>query len=345
MNKDRAYYVRWAYELSSREDFTIKEGLWFPAYYDGLRVRSAIFDVIYNEEDAILKLYDDPRPTFEVTALKQFNQHNKSKILVAPKFFKGKGLSSRKGWLLMEKIPEGHYPFSQPVAKDERERLIDLFFEYRRNCPDSANRPLSLVEQLSASEFHCFRINRWLALANEEENKRLQTGKSMVLEPEEFIPRFKIALSYIKKRFFECEMLWSDKGLFQPSDIFSAPEKDICYLNDFCRSAMYPEGYEMSSLIWSDWMISANYHMSDKDWQKGLDEWIELFCEKVKKTEVFLPEFKDGLDRFRTLMKACLIERALGSTLADITANTKMPDEEKRARLKNMYRLIDEIAS
>ena len=281
MNKK--YYCQWAFKLASEEDFTIKDGLWFPTFYDGQYVRSAIFSVIYKDEDAILKLYHDPRPTREVTAMMQFCQHNKSKWLLAPKLYKGKSISPHAGWMLMEKIPEGHYPFSQPVAKDERERLIDLFFEYRRNCPDSANRPLSLVEQLPAYEFRCFWIDKWLALANEEEDKRLAAAKSAILEPAEFIPRYKKAMEFIKQGFIGRKMLWSVKGLFQPSDIFTANGEDICYLSDFCRSSMYPEGYEIASLVWADWMISANWHMSYKDWFAGLNEWIDLICENVEK--------------------------------------------------------------
>jgi hypothetical protein len=38
---------------------------------------------------------------------------------------------------------------------------------------------------------------------------------------------------------------------------------------------MYPEGYELGFIIWADWLMSADWKLSYKEWKEGIVEWIE----------------------------------------------------------------------
>ena len=149
----------WGEEIAKENNFVIDEKIYQGEYYTADKIRNIIFSGSYKNKPAVLKIYDDPRLTDEPISLENFNKQNKSKILKAPELYDHQIVSLQKGWLIMEKLPEGDF-FQSPLNKDEKKEFLNVYLEYRRNFPTTPSRKFALVENLSASKFHLFRINQ-----------------------------------------------------------------------------------------------------------------------------------------------------------------------------------------
>lgn len=325
----------WGEKIANENNFLIDKKIYQGEYYSSGKIRNVIFSGVYKNNPAVLKIYDDPRLSDESASLKKFNKQNKSKILIAPKLFACQKISVYKGWLIMEKLSNGKF-FQPPLNKKGKEDFLNIYLEYRRNFPTMPFRKLTLAENLPANKFHLFRINRWLELANNKEAEQVIVKNNQpILIPDEFIPRFEKGCKIIDKEFQKRKMIWCH-GHFKPKEIFKVKDKKQYYLTDFAHSKMYPEGYELSFIIWADCLMGENYHKKYSEWKKGIDEWTAMF---EKLNEDYLK-----IDNFSALMKTGLIERILGTILADITA-TDRPRKEKKERIELLYQLFDELTN
>jgi len=314
-----------AKQISVAHGFKIHKKI-YEAFYYSFNQRNVIYSGLYKNRPAVLKIYDDPRMTDESISLKNFNKVNKSKILKSPALYKYKIISPNKGWLIMEKLPDGGSFLKSPLNCHERKDFLNAYLEYKKNFPKKPSRNLSLVEKMPANKFHIFRINRWLELATVKEFQR----KKPILEIKEFFPRFAKAIELIDKEFANRKMEWLH-GHFKPKEIYRAG--DVYYLTDFAHSKMYPEGYEFSFMVWADYFMTGNWKLNYKDWKKGIDDWIEDLRAVADKLKI-----KD----YDSLIEAALTERAIGTILADICASDK-PRTENVKRIKLLYNLIDEL--
>jgi len=322
----------WAKEISIKTGFVSKKEIRRAYYYATDRLRSLILAGQYKNKPAILKIYDDPRISEEPLAQIKFNQQNKSKILRAPQVYKYEMVSPQNGWLIMEEIPKTAVSFKRPLKPEQRKEFIKVYLEYRENFPVRPNRRLNLTETLPSHKFHTFRIARWFQLANDKEAEIALANKKTFIDPKKFIPKYIKGLSIIDKEFKNRKMVWSH-GLFNPTKIFKDQTKGIYYLLDFGHNKMYPQGYELSFIIWADWLIEANWRMKYPDWKKGIDQWLGKLEPVAKKLR---------MENFQSLMRASLVERCLGTILADIGA-TDRPRKEKEKRIALLYKLLDEI--
>jgi hypothetical protein len=330
--KNKTHLHIWAEKIIKKTGFVFKKEISRGYYYTKDKIRSLIIGGLYKNKPAVFKIYDDPRLTDEPIAVKNFNKSNKSKIIKAPKVYKYEVVSPKKGWFIMEKMPEGSKDFKRPIKPEDRKLFAKLYLEYRKNFSAKPARSLTLSENLPAHQFHIFRINRWFQLANNKEAERVMSGQKPILNPREFIPRFEKGLDLIRQEFKQRKMVWCH-GHFNPAEIFKHPKENIYYLTDFMHSKMYPEGYELSFIIWSDWIMHADCRMSYLEWKKGIDSWVLEFKPIVKKLKV---------KRFNSLMRASLVERSIGAILADICA-TDGPRQEKIKRINLIYKLLDNL--
>jgi len=319
-----------AKEIAKETNFILGKEIYRGTYYSANNIRNLIFTGKYKNKPAVLKIYDDPRLTDEPVSQITFNRLNKSRILTAPKVYAHKIISPKEGWLIMEKLPEDGAFFTQPV-KDKKE-FADLYLEYRMSFPLKSTRPLVLAENLPADEFHIFRISRWLELANAKESSAILIGEKPLLDPNKFIPRFKTALSVIRKEFKKRKMIWCH-GHFKPHELFKTADRKMYYLTDFAHSKMYPEGYEFGFIIWADWLMYADWKLSYSEWKRGVKDWLGVLRPIARKI---------GIKDFNNLMKASLFERIIGMILADICASER-PVGEKRKRIDLAYHLLDDI--
>jgi hypothetical protein len=322
----------WSKQIIKKTNFKPKKEIKRAEYYAFGKTRVLIFTGQYKNKPAVLKIYDDPRISEEPLAQIKFNQQNKSKILRAPEVYKHEIASPQKGWLIMEKIPETAISFKRPLKPEQRKEFLEIYLEYRKNFPIKANRPLNLSENLPADKFHLFRIARWFQLANDKEAEIIISGQKPVLDPKEFIPRYIKGLSLIEKEFKKRKMIWSH-GLFNPTKIFKDKSQNKYYLIDFGHNKMYPEGYELAFIIWADWFLETDWRMKYSDWKNGIDQWL-LELKPIAK------ELK--LRNFQSLIKVGLVERCLGTILADICATDRLR-KEKEKRIALLYRFLDKL--
>lgn len=312
--------------------FKIDKEIYRGAYYTKENLRNIIYTGFYKDKPAILKFYNDFRITDEPVSLNAFLRHNKSKILVAPKLYKNKIISAHTGWFIAEKISDNYKKYDTPLSSKEREKFLNIFLEYRKNFPVKPTRKLFLTEKLSADNFHIFRINRWLELAQKKEADRLVNNKKIFLD-KEFLEIFEKAVLEIRKEFKNRKMIWCH-GHLKPHEVFTNKERSKYYLIDFAHTAMFPEGYELAFIVWSDYLMASDkWNMLYRNWKKGIDSWI-MDIEKIAK--------RLNLKNHKRLIKVSLIERLVGAVLADITASDR-PDEEKKKGISLMVKLLKDL--
>lgn len=320
----------WAKKIAKENGFQISKSIYKGTYYTKDKVRNAIYTGTYKKKDSVLKVYDDPRITYEPISLKLFHQKNKSKLLTAPKLYKYKIFDPHTGWFIIEKLPPSGKFFNQPMKELERKEFLNVYIEYRKNFPTKPTRPLMLAENLTAADFHVFRISRWLELANKKEEAVPDSKR--VLDAKIFIPFYARGLKLIRREFSKRKMVWSH-GHFKPHEIYCLPQSKKYYLIDFAHTHLFPEGYEFGFIIWADHLMSANVNLKYSEWKKGVYTWIEDIRPVAKKLKI---------QRYNNLIRASLVERILGMILADITSSDK-PKLQKQKFLRHLFRLLEEL--
>lgn len=328
--------LEWAQQIIKNSGFLKPELIYGAKQYTG-DVRNLIYCGLFKGKPAVLKIYHEPRRVSEASSLEYFNRANKSKKLIAPEVFESHEETPFKGWYIMEKFPEDAYSLAEkhyPNSMDSqtRQEFIDIFLEYQKHFPKKSFRPLLISEKLPADEFHIIRIHRWFEMANEKEIESQLKGNETVLNTKIFFPLYFRAQELIKKEFKNRRMIWSH-GHFKPKEIFYSPSKNIYYLTDFAHTYFYPEGYELGFIIWSDWLMTGDWKLPYAEWEKGVGSWIKDLVPVAKKLKYKNPE---------RLIKASLVERILGTILADVTASDKLR-EEKLARLNYLFKLLKEL--
>jgi len=320
----------WAEDMATKNGFILDRFIYSGEYYTSGNVRSVILSGIYQGQQTVFKAYDDPRLSDEPLSLKRFNENNTSKFLIAPKLYAYELISSKKGWFIMEKLPDNGSFFQSPLNKQLRQDFIKAFLEYRNNFPYEPTRDLSLAENLPSNEFHVHRINGWFRLANDKEEEMLSQGKARLLDIQEFIPNYIKALDKIREDFKGRKMIWCH-GHAKPQEFYQSGE--LTYLTDFAHTKLYPEGYELAFVIWADYLMAGDYKLNYQEWRKGIFAWVDDFEKVAEKLKIV---------NYREFIKTCILERVLGTILADVCTSDR-PREEKEARLNLLNQLLDEL--
>lgn len=323
---------QWAKKIAQQEKFKIKKELKRSFYYTADKLRSIVFEGEYKGKEVVLKAHDDPRITNETIGLQVFGKTNKSKILTAPKLYASFDVSPKKGWVIMEKLPEKGNFLSRPLPEDQRAGFLRLFLEYRANFPQKASGYISLAENLPADKFHLLRIARWFQLANDKEAERRIKDEKQILNPKKFIPYYQKGTEIIAQEFSGRKMIFCH-GHFNPAEVFYANKEKKYFLTDFAHTHFFPEGYELAFIIWSDWIMNADWKKSFSEWKKGIEAWLK----EIEKINKILK-----IKKLKTLMRAALVERCLGTLLADICASDR-PRKEQEARRDLVYKFLDEL--
>jgi hypothetical protein len=324
-------FQAWAKDIAQKTGFQLGERLYRGTYYRADVVRDMIFEGVWQGRPAVLKLYDDPRLSNEGAALQAFHENNKSAWLTAPALYAFEAVSAKRGWLVMERLPEPGSFFQSPLSLAEKKVFFDVYREYRRHFSLEATRPLTLVEQLPAGEFHRTRIAQWFRLANDREAERVAAGEEKVLFASEILPLYTQAMEVIRTEFDRRRMVWCH-GHVKPKEIYRTLD-GRWYLTDFAHTNLYPEGYELAFIIWADQLMVADWRLSYAEWRRGIDEWLEVFRADAAAAST---------QSFEGLMRASLLERCLGTILADLAAADR-PREEQEGRLKHLTRFIRDL--
>lgn len=292
--------------------------------------RNVIFRGVYQGKLAVLKVYDDHRINNEPQAQELFLQANQSSALKAPQVYAWKIESIHRGWLIMEELTGGRF-LDPPLNGPDKDRFLRAFVEYTQNFPAEPTRPLSLPEQLGAADYHTYRINRWLGMAAEIDADRVDKGKPPLLDPGRLRGKFTVAINLIRTYYDDQPMRWGH-GHVKPQDVYWKSDSEI-YLTDFGHTKMHPAGYEAAFVIWADWFTHGDCTLPYSDWRQGVVDWLDRFREH--RTELRLEDFDE-------LLRISLVERTLGTILADLTAH-KWKEAERRQRYDLMFNLLDEL--
>jgi hypothetical protein len=328
---ERTHLHDLADEIVKKTGFKLEEEIYRAGYYSPNKIRNIIFAGQFDNKPAVLKIYDDPRLSDEAISQITFNKVNKSAKLRALEVYTHEMISPQKGWLIMEKLPEGSKAFSTPLA--DRRKFAELYYEYRINFPTEPTRPLVLAERLPASEYNAFRISRWLEITTIKDAELVMSGREELFKAEDLIPRYVKAQELIRKEHKDRKMVWCH-GHFKPQELFDSPNNDSYFLTDFAHTKLYPEGHELAFIIWADWLMSSGYSLPYSEWKKGIEGWIKELDPIAKKL---------GIKNYESLIIANIVERTLGTLLADISGNGEWTIEEKKLRIKMLYNLLDDL--
>jgi len=320
----------WAEEVARQDGFKIDKLLYQGVFYTADKIRNLVYSGEYEGKTAVLKVYDDPRLSDEPRSHQAFLDNNASKILTAPALYRSQQISPKKGWLIMERLPSVGEFFKSPLNSDDRKEFLEVYFEYRKHFPAKPSRELLLREQLPSDRLHVFRIAAWFRLAQDCEALRIMAEKDPILKSGEFIPHYLSALAFIEKVFKDVPMQWSH-GHFKPQEIYKTPGK--YYLTDFAHCTMYPVGYELGFMVWADFLMRADYDKDYDSWKHGLESWIDDLNSTAEKL---------GIKNHELIIRGSIVERIIGTILADITASDKS-DEEKLHKITYLYRLLSEL--
>ncbi|MDP4000540.1 MAG: phosphotransferase [bacterium] len=302
-------------------------------YESGGGNRNAIYEGEYEGNPAVLKIYRDHRINDEPRSLERFHEENTSGVISAPKLYASEIIDHHAGWLIMERLEGGSF-LQSPLGDEDREKFVDILAEYHERCQWSPTRPLTVVEQLPANEYHRYRISRWLRMAVETDTARQCEGREPLLTSEAFIPRFERGLDLIDRTFKDATMTWGH-GHIKPKDVYIAGSK--IYLTDFGHTKMHPPGYEPAFAVWSDVLMEGDWQDVDLEAFSGrVAQWKALFEKRAKAL---------GMEQFDELWRASLTERCLGFLTADIAAKLDRPDEVLAVRRDLTYRLLDELGA
>lgn len=303
--------------------------LLYSARHYGRQYRNAIYNGTFRGKSAVLKLYDEPQPTDEPRALAAYNHSKRNPILHAPNLYASGIVSPTRGWLIMERLASAGHFLPSPLSPAGRAEFLRVFVAYRKSFPTKPHRPLTLLEQLPAHEYHTVRISRWLQLAVDTEIAR--PLRQQALNSKEFAPLYEAALVLLRKEFKTRKMLWCH-GHVKPKEIFQCTDGTYA-LTDFAHTRMYPEGYELAFIIWADWLLLGNWRLPYSQWKRPIREWLAL----IQPIAVQL-----GYRRVDALLHASLVERTLGTILADVES-LDLLYAERRGRLKHLFRFLREL--
>jgi len=146
------------------------------------------------------------------------------------------------------------------------------------------------------------------------------------------VPYFNKSIKILHEQFSREKMIWGN-GHFKPHEIYSSPQKHNYYLIDFGHTTMYPESYELSYIVWSDWLMSADWNLPYKKWRKGVYGWIKQFKQKEKELK---------MKNIETAVRAGLIEMTIRAILIDVAYVSKNKKEVTK-RLSLLYKLLNEL--
>ena len=322
--------LQWAKEVAEERKITLGEILYSPAPNHGEDFRNVIFDATWNNQPAVLKMYDDHRLIHESESLVSFHKRNTCATLTAPKLFDSGIIDHRRGWVLMERMPNDSQRFSVPMSDNDREKFLDIFVDYRTHFPTTPDRPLNAIEQLSSAEFQKLRLHRWYERAALADVERKRKGQPETLPVSELLPLYYSAMNIVSTGFANRPMIWCH-GHFKPQEVFIINGRP--YITDFGHMSMFPEGYELGFIIWADYLTTPSRTVLAAEWIAGLESWIEAMITMAKKLHYQEPE---------QLVRASVVERLLGTILADVCAR-EFPLGEIKNRLVMLMPALEKL--
>jgi hypothetical protein len=312
----------------------LKEGV----YYDSSHVRDFVIKGVFGDSEAVLKCWIDPRPVFEPTMLIEMSHIFEGTRFRTPKVLSYEMETLFKGWMITEYVKVGNFDRfpSHLSSSDQRRCFLEIYNEYRESFPSVSplNPAMHLpIESCNAGVFHSMRISRWYGLAQEYCLKHSDENYFTIFDLNKF---FEKAFDKIYNYFLSVPMQWSH-GHFKPDELLISKNTSEIYLFDFAHVKHYPLGYELAFIIWSDACMSMDAWLLDYD---AWDEYVETWIHDVANFSLL-----EGWERddFLCLLHISMLERLVGTLMADVISTDMLQVAEKKRRIEYLLRLGNQL--
>ncbi len=302
-------------------------------------LRNRIYDGFFDGKPAVLKIYDESEPTFEPLDLMQFVANSTSNSLFAPKVFKYAMITVKRGWIIMEHLPQGGKFFDVPLQPQRRQDFITILMEHKKHFPAKPNHEVPPIQQLPPHEFHKARIDGWMNIASQRDQERIAQKLEPLFVKEELLPRCKKGLEIIEQEFRHRKSFWSH-ALIKHHEVYSAANGTF-WLLDFGHCKFVPEGYAEAMIIWYDVMMFMKPNTPLYSHLENIQEWFDLFERHQEDL---------GRENMPQLLRASLLERIFGMMFADLTQKDLLVRNEedfakRKVLLKHLYDILDVMVS
>lgn len=285
---------------------------------DPTKVGSVIYRGIWNNQAVVLKIQALKLEIEEADLLQQFTEQNTSQRIRTPHIYHHQAWSETLGYgFTISEFLTAHHIFSLPFA-NEREQLLycDFYQEYRTKA---IAKPFLPVPSLSTIDFVQQRLTTWLDLANE---------KNSLAEMEylEYAEEFK---NLIPRLFSETALEFCH-GHLTAHDIRYDEKNDQFILTSNILWGFRPQWYDLAFNLWACFM-----HIRDTGYTfENLIAYYQQWLQHYKKMAVLTED-----QNFEKKFTACMLERTIGSIVADLGANESFIRGENHPFQKHLLRL------
>lgn len=294
--------------------------------YYGTDERCRVIKIKNKGQEQILKIYDDPRPNYEFENTQVLPHLLQSPLISMPKVIEGQSNnteSKRRGWYIMENVT------LQPFQGDIN-NFLQLFKEYSTTFSQEIV-PHIPTPTISSADFHLQRIKHWLNLTKYFGDQSQTPPESIINELHQLFEK----TSPIIENAFQSEPFRIGHNHFSFAELHSTPDRETPYtLTDFGHLGWKPASYELSFIIWHEFML--------KPLKNGQPEQItESTFEGINNC------FNNNLyTQSPNILYAGLLERSLGTLFADIwSSNPSEHQEIKLAKHQSTISLITELTN
>ncbi len=276
---------------------------------DPSKTETLIWDGIYNNNPAVLKVvalrHNHPEPEI----IKAFTEQNKSKIVRLPKLYTYQPFNEEKGYYyyIMEKV-EGEKFYDLPIPNDPNKkeflRVLTEYYTKTRNKPFF--RPDSI--ETSTTVFILNRIFKWMSIAQDKEP--LSTHEIALIE--KFITINETILSKLPMEFQHRHARLQD-FIKVTNDSNNNGPNYVLFSTAFW--SYVPKYYSLTFHLWS--AIEETYKLPQfpdvpiKQLIDYIDTWLNLYL------TTDIPDIKKEKD-FPKYFYALMLERATGSIIIDL---------------------------
>lgn len=305
-------------------------------FYEAGRVRNMIFSCLLDDQPCVLKVVNDPRTSASLEGLimnnfANFESSDASGLnLSVPKVHAFNRVDENRGWLVMERLPEGVRNIANELSvKKKIETYVGLYQMYRNSFPTAVPAELSkYFVEVDNATFVQTRFRKWRKLMQIRADK---VGGEYADYAKEVIDLFagEIFGATVLSEINDIESVFCH-GHFKPAELLTNNKQDW-WLIDFAHCKTYYSTYEPAFFIWSEVMMQGDYSKPYDEWRADMKSWASAFTSASE-----IPNAKRKLE-------VGLLERIVGTLYADIWGSDQGDFEEKKLRSDYLINFGKEI--
>ncbi len=309
-------------EIKEETGFIAKKIIHSSLIYNKKKVKDLVYEGRYKGRRAILKVQGIEPQYHEPDLIRAFERQNRSKLIVAPKIYRERRWNKQRryGYFIMEYI-EGKPIYKSPLAtKSEMKNFCRFYQEFHTKA---LRRPLFKIEgQLRPGALGFESVEYWRRMCED-------TGR---LKLEDYAPYLMRYYPLIQKHAKDIPMVFTNADLF-PSHVFKLKDGRYAMI-DFMSFRYVRKWVDLTMNVWNAWMEIKDSNFTIKSLIKLVEEWKRAYKQipTVKKDKHFD-------HTFYTLM----LNRSIGTILADLGAAAKWGEKKNERLLKNNIKIHQKL--